>query len=266
LDSLACQEFLRTGIIYEDRTFHSEVRKLGPASVFRFVRGELSTQERYWQISDVTPEALDGRQAVEALASTLCKGAQQIERHFKRPVCDLTGGYDSRAVAAAFLMGKVPFSTTVSGPENSADVIISKGIAGMLGLPHSHAHPSHDIGFEQAKQAFVYTDGEYDLVDYARILKVHQNLSDRFDISINGSFGEVARGYWWELLWPHAGARSPVDSTKLANLRYASTPNDASIFNPESKLDLTKHFKGIIDRTNKSITHLPNTMQMDHAY
>ena len=102
--------------------------------MFRFVHGELSTEERYWQISDVTPEALDGRQAVEALATTLCKGAQKIERQFKRPVCDLTGGYDSRAVVAAFLMGKVSFWTTVSGPENSADVIISKGIAGMSGF------------------------------------------------------------------------------------------------------------------------------------
>src|SRR5690348_8429396 len=48
LDPVACQEFVHTGIIYEDRTIYKEVRKLGPASVVRFAVGALKGQSRYW--------------------------------------------------------------------------------------------------------------------------------------------------------------------------------------------------------------------------
>src|SRR5438552_2428561 len=36
LDPIGCQEFLRTGVIYQDRTLYKGVRKLGPARVFCF--------------------------------------------------------------------------------------------------------------------------------------------------------------------------------------------------------------------------------------
>ncbi len=38
LDPVGCQEFLYTGVIYEDRTIYREVRKLGPASIFTIFR------------------------------------------------------------------------------------------------------------------------------------------------------------------------------------------------------------------------------------
>src|SRR5467141_2502296 len=67
LDPDACQEFLNTGVIYEDRTLHQEVRKLEPASVFRFTEGGRQSQEHYWSIAELAPESIAGQDAVEAL-------------------------------------------------------------------------------------------------------------------------------------------------------------------------------------------------------
>ena len=53
LDSVGCQEFLYTGIIYEDRTCEQEVRKLGPATVYRFADGKQQSEERYWLATDL---------------------------------------------------------------------------------------------------------------------------------------------------------------------------------------------------------------------
>ena len=105
------------------------------------------------------------------------------------------------------LSGGVRFSVTVSGPEESADVQISRQLAKLAGLSHSHSCPPPMFALSDFRDALWLTHGEYDVVDYARILATHRALSGRFDISLNGSFGEVARGYWWELLFPHAGAR-----------------------------------------------------------
>ena len=266
LDPVGCQEFLCTGIIYEDRTFYQEVHKLEPASVFRFAKGTLVSRQRYWQITDIVPESLDGQFAVRRLGETLMGTAQKVGRIFTRPVCDLTGGYDSRALVSAFLSSGVKFTTVVSGPADSPDVMVSRSLAQVIGLPHLHIEPPGSISLDYIRQALGLTDGEYDLVEYARILRIHRILSEQFDISINGSFGELARGYWWELLFPHTGAYRKLDSQKLAKLRYAAQSFDASLFPPETKLDLVSHFADVIERTNRGLSQFPNTLQMDHVY
>lgn len=267
LDPVGCQEFLCTGIVYEDRTFYREVHKLGPSTVFWFVEGALKAERRYWQITNIAPESLDGQTAVKALGETLIHAAQRVGRLFALPVCDLTGGYDSRALVTAFLTAGVQFATTVSGPATSPDVIISRDLAQVAGLLHLHLVAQQEpASFNQAKKALPLTDGEYDLVEYARVLEVHRTLSEHFDISVNGSFGEVARGHWWDLLFPRTGERCKLDAQRLAKLRYAAQSFDASLFPPETRLDLVSHFCNVIERTNAGLFRLPNTLQMDHAY
>src|SRR5262249_29506645 len=157
-------------------------------------------------------------EAVEKLGDTLSQTAQRIGQAFASPVCDLTGGYDSRALVAAFQTAGVRFATTVSGPEESADGQVSRQLAKLFGVTHLRHEAPAVISFDTARRSFALTDGEYDLLEYSRIAYVHQNLSQQFDISLNGSFGEVARGYWWELLFPHAGERRPLDVRQLARL------------------------------------------------
>jgi hypothetical protein len=266
LDLTACQEFFCTGIIYEDRTCHYEVRKLAPATIFHFVEGKKRSSETYWQAADAKPESRGGEEAVEALWDATMRAAKRIHSIYPNPVCDLTGGYDSRALVAAFLGAGVRFTTAVSGSDDSADVRISRGLAQRLGLASLHSEPLKNVSFEQVLPCLPMTDGEYDLVNYAEIREIHKGLSQQFDISINGSFGEVARGYWWELLFPRIGARSPLDAHKVAQRRYAAQRCDSSIFPAAARTDLADHFAGVIERTNAGLTEMPNTFQMDNAY
>ena len=59
-------------------------------------------QEQYWNISSLTPEALTASEAIDVLWENLTFAVARISQRFDRVVCDLTGGYDSRAIAAAF--------------------------------------------------------------------------------------------------------------------------------------------------------------------
>jgi hypothetical protein len=266
LDGVGCQEFLGTGIIYEDRTCYQDVRKLGPASVFRFAVGSEKAPQRYWRAADLNPESMEGEAAIDGLWDRMTSSAKGVRQLYANPVCDLTGGYDSRAIVAAFLGGGARCATVVSGPSDSADVLISHSLAQMLGLPHLHNEPQQQISFDQVRASLALTDGEYDLTEYARIGEVHRRLSERFEISINGSFGEVARGYWWELLFPRIGARRQLNARKVAQRRYAAQRWDSSMFPPEVRLDLVDHFTDVIERTNEGLFNFPNTFQMDHAY
>ena len=97
------------------------------------------------------------------------------------------------------------FETTVSGAPTSPDVVVAQGLAGITGQPHHPVAVNPQISFAQLQKALAVTDGEIDLVEYGRnVLPVHERTARQYDISLNGSFGEIARGYWWELLLPPA--------------------------------------------------------------
>jgi len=136
----------------------------------------------------------------------------------------------------------------------------------MLGLPNLHNPRLEQISLEQLQGSLPLTDGECSLVEYAAIRENHRKLSQQFDISINGSFGEVARGYWWELLFPRIGARGALDARKLAARRYAAQGWDPSMIPTKARIDLVDHFTGVINRANAGLSSFPNTFLMDHAY
>ncbi len=266
IDPVACQEFLCTGVVYEDRTLFKEIRKLQPSSCYRFRNGELQTTRRYWYVSKLDPDSLKGPEATEAFADSLVCAGRKIGATCRKVVCDLTGGYDSRLLVAGLLKAGLSFSTVVTGRPESRDVVVSRGLAGIAGLPHLHLNPGPVDSYRQLHDALQVTDGEYDLVEYARVREVHHRLSQDFDISLNGSFGEVARGYWWELLMPHTGARRPLDTARIARLRFATGNYDTSLFPSNTRLNLASHFKEVIDRANTGLAGLPNSVQLDNVY
>lgn len=266
LDAVACQEFVRIGVIYEDRTLYREVRKLGPATVFKFAQGALQAQQRYWEMGEIAERRLNANDAAAALWDTSIAAARKIAGSSGRIVCDLTGGYDSRALAGVLLGAGVDFSTTVSGAPESADVRVSRELAQLTGLPHEVQAPGEAISFQHLNDALTLTDGEYDIVEYARIMQIHRRLMQRFDISLNGSFGEVARGYWWELLFPRIGAREPLHADLLARKRFAATDQGAALFTSQVRVNLDDHFTAVIARLNAGLSAAPNTLQMDHTY
>ena len=265
LDPVACQEFLGMGIIYEDRSFYREIKKLPPASVITFKEGVEVQRRVYWNPPQLAPESLDPQQATEQLWAEAARAATKVRNAFEHVVCDLTGGYDSRAIAAAFLGAAASITTTVSGPAGSADVRVSTALAQRIGTRHLHFPPQGEPSFPEMQTAVRMTDGEYDVAEYSSIARIHRQLAQQFQISINGSFGEVARGYWWELLFPRIGARTPLDRHKLSARRYAwHSSND--LFRPEFKLKLVEHMAAVIERATADLAGAPNTFQMDVAY
>jgi len=266
LDPVACQEFLCTGVMYEDRTFYKEVRKLTPASVLSYYDGKKKEGCAYWHAKDLVPESLDGNEALEIVSQNLLRVVKTIGKIFPKPVCDLTGGYDSRSVVAAFLSAKVPFQTTVTGSPDSGDVKVSKAISDKFELPHWPMSAGHLSTFDDLKQILWLTDGEYDIIEYAKIFQVHRALMNRYDVSVNGSFGEVARGYWWELLFPNPAEVGKLNGDLIARKRYTVQMYDENLFDQPQRLDLCNHFGEVIERTNAGLWNFPKSFQMDHAY
>jgi hypothetical protein len=266
LDQASCQEFLNLGVIYEDRTLFSSIRKLRPASIYCFTSGRLSSVEQYWCVTSLRLESYNGDTGAEALWEKLRIAASRVAKLFPRTVCDLTGGYDSRAMVSSFLASGLAPHTVVSGAPESGDVQVSTELARSAGLQHRHMAYKANTTVAGLQRALQFTDGEYDVVEYESILGIHSNLSIEFDASCNGSFGEVARGFWWEVLWPHTGKKAPLDAMRVARLRYATGPFRGDLFPLTDHLDIVTHLRDVINRTGGNRTGIPNTSLMDQIY
>ena len=266
LDPVAVHEFIATGIVFEDRTLFRDVRKLPPASVATFCCDGKYTVEQDWTPSEIRAESLGCNEAADAVHAALTRVLRALPETRQPLVSDLTGGYDSRLLLAGLLDAAIPFETTVSGSETLPDVIVAQHIAQAFGIRHGRIAPGTELDGESFQSAVRMTDGEYDAFDYARILRVHRELSSRYAMSLNGSFGELARGYWWELLWPRLGKKVPLDVGKIARKRFAALPYDKSIFTGAARLSLEKHMTEVLERAREPARNLPNTTQLDWIY
>jgi asparagine synthase (glutamine-hydrolysing) len=265
LDPLAVHEFVATGIIFEDRSLWQDIRKIGPSTVLTIdVSGV--RENRYWIFAEVASEALSLDQASERTHRALVDVLKALPAGEQPLVSDLTGGYDSRFLLAGLLEAQCTFETTVSGSAGHPDVQVAGRIASEFGLRHGHIEAKPLPTPEEFDTALRMTDGEYDAFDFARILQIHRRLGAEHSMSLNGSFGELARGYWWELLWPKLGERQPLDVGMVARKRFAAIGYDKLIFAPAAQLDLAAHMAEVARRVIQPIVGFPNTTQMDCVY
>ena len=268
-DTVSWREFLATGTVFEQRTLFRGMEKLPPARVLLLRDGCERWARTYWSPATAMYDRAPFRGDVPALAAALEKAVDTIGRNFPRPVMDLTGGFDSRVLLAALLRSGQDFATVVNGDAGDADVQTAGLIAGAFGLQHTHqtvAPESPAEWWERAKASLPLCDGEYDVLLYARPYTAHTRLAQRFQISINGSNGELIKGYWWELLLPFIGSRGHFDEREVAAKRFvfAGEPRALFAFRPDE--DLADHFAGVIRRANARLSDYPNTAKMDNVY
>lgn len=267
LDDVGLHEFVATGVIYERRSLWSEVEKLPPASILEIDRGATRIHEQqYWRFADIQAETLGLEAAADATHAAIVETLRPIGRASPDVVADLTGGYDSRILLCGLLSSGIRFDNTVSGPRESADFVTAARICKSLGTQLLHTDPAPMVGTELVKDAIRLTDGECDVFDTARILFTHRPASQKFDVSLNGSFGELARGYWWELLWPNLASAKPLDVGMVARRRFAAAPYETIIFAPNTVQPLVQHMSEVANRAIADLRHLPNTSQMDALY
>lgn len=265
-DPVSVHEFIATGNVYEDRTLFANVHKLFPAAVTTFFADGRFAVEHYWKMTDVATESLSCADAADAMQAAIVRVLGVLPENDRPIVSDLTGGYDSRLLMAGLLSAGVSFETTVTGLENHQDVLVAERIAKEFGIPHSSLLPAQGCNKDIFESAVRLSDGECDAFDYTNILQTHRYLSGRFSMSLNGSFGELARGYWWELLWPSLAKNKPLDVAMLARKRFAAVPYNHRVLAGEARFDLTEHMTEVLGRAVSKAQGLPNTSQLDWVY
>jgi hypothetical protein len=264
LDPIGAYEFITTGIIYEDRSLWAGIRKLPPAAIVDIAQGS-STVTHYWTFRDAltTPLSLDD--AADSLTTAMSLTLKQIGVSHQPVLADLTGGYDSRLLLLGLLDSGIRFANTVVGRENLPDVVTARQIADRLNLSLTVQQEPDRVDAASFDSALRLCDGEFNVFEYANIQRNQAPFVANHGASLNGSFGEVARGYWWELLWPKLNTRTPLDANMLARKRFAAIPF-IEVFNKPPVDSLAMHLAGVVRRTIEPVQDLTLASQMDCVY
>jgi asparagine synthase (glutamine-hydrolysing) len=269
LDPVAAREFLGTGSVFEERSLFAGVEKLEAATVYRFRGSELVSRSRWFEIERLFYDAASRRGDVPSIADGLGQAMRTVLSAFARPLFDLTGGYDTRNVlGTALRIGARP-PTLVVGPPDHPDVIAANRIGRELGLDHRHCVPGRDYpmpSFPDLERAARLSDGECNVLDYVHVAAVQFHTAGEHDVNVNGSYGELCRGYWWDPLLPRLGARGAFDDHLFARRRFAADSWADRMTQGRFQDSLEDHFAGVIARANRQLEKFPNTANADNAY
>ena len=137
-DSLGVSTFLVLDWVAGDRTLRPSVHTVPGAQHWTWTAGQRGwTKRRYWHYADADPPAslVDDAFVAEVGGGIgrFCARAAEINGTINAP---LTGGKDSRMLAAILMAAGVPARYWTKGVSESSDVQIALALADHYGLPH----------------------------------------------------------------------------------------------------------------------------------
>ena len=247
LDSV--REFLAKGTVFDQRSLFSRVHKFAPGAVHHLRPGGMDTTPLAPLFH---PPIHDTHRLVATYSEAITESTSRVFSAYPNPILDLTGGFDSRLLLASMLETRPAseIATVVVGTATDRDVLVASAIARKFGLRHQHIEPvqTRDISDTALWNSALLSDAGFDVLEYAKIMHVHERLSQDFDASINGSGGGIMRDEWLQVFdRPYLPMR-PWNSMRLAARRFATDAWAEHIIEPAPQDSLAEHFSRLIDK------------------
>ncbi|MFW6061701.1 MAG: asparagine synthase-related protein [Planctomycetota bacterium] len=202
-DPVGVSMFLSQGWVWKDRTLREGVRVVRGGEHWRFGRGNSQpTVVKYAGPATLAPRRKQRlrREQLETLADRLARPCEFLGQHVGQLRCPLTGGRDSRLVAALLARRDAPVTFNTSGEPDSEDVQIAAQVARAMHRPHEVRPNRADNVVEQweryCRRTVEQGDGMISLWLIRGIQEQPQTVSAR-QLSLSGMGGEVARGYYY---------------------------------------------------------------------
>ncbi|WP_283139114.1 asparagine synthase C-terminal domain-containing protein [Rhizohabitans arisaemae] len=229
-DVLALQSMIRQGYFVSDETPFRGVRAVPPGGGVHIENGRRTLLSPGLPTAEPVG-ARQRRTQVAELAAALIDSVAPL-RSAGAPVrLALTGGRDSRLIAALLHAAKVPFQATTYGLEDSPDVAIARLVATRLGIEHQVVAPTQA---EHEREIVV----AHPLDRTLDVLRVCEGMSSAYESIVgyepysgkpttSGQSGEILRGGF---LCGMSSIAPPALERKVHDLFL----NDAELFTQEA--------------------------------
>lgn len=206
LDPLGVSLFLSFGWPGADRTLRRDIRIIPGGQYWAWQKDAVAPrQQSYFAPSNLAgqPHRTLTPSYFERLADDLMQLCRSLSQSFDDIRCPLTGGRDSRLLAALLIRAGLPAQYFTAGDPSCSDVKIGTLVAKTFNLPHEVIPITasdvikkwDDICWRYVRQS----DGMNSFWEVATVLNMPPQIA-RLDLGLWGAGGEIARGYYNE---PH---------------------------------------------------------------
>jgi len=161
IDHEAVANFFAFGrILVEKKTFFKRIKVMPPASIIKWSKGKIS-QKRYWDLQykeEYDPD-LTEEYYVNTLVKLWRKAAKRRTKGKHRFGVFLSGGIDSRAIAAGVADAHNPIHAFTYGVKGTDELTIAKKVVEKLGIEHEFIELRSDYLTSFAEKGVYLTDG-----------------------------------------------------------------------------------------------------------
>ncbi len=214
------RSFINVGYCLDKFTIFEDIELLRPALLLKYSMADGSCQERrYWTWSDVGVSYTDFHVAVDAGIEALELAIRRSIGSSERVGFGLSGGLDSRFIAAETVsqVGTDRCLAYTFGNSRAFDVEIAKRVACELGVRHKitdfSSFSQEDLS--NRMQWIWASDGELDVMHMHGVQVMSDNRSNA-DINVNGYLGDVIFG--GSYLVDHVSSEHILGSSKKSEL------------------------------------------------
>ena len=196
LEKNAVPEFFAFSFLLGDKTFFKGVNRLKPATVLTYdIKTDKLALLRYWDFKAKKPDPN------KSLEDHVCEFSKLMKHAVENAVQDrdevgifLSGGLDSRIIAAFASQTKTPAITFTFGTKNCLERKIAAEIAENLGLENIFYEIPSDLIKEYAKKV-VYRSGGLIRIRDCHFIAWLEHVRKKVDTVLLGTFGG-------DLVWP----------------------------------------------------------------
>ncbi|MER7128617.1 asparagine synthase-related protein [Streptosporangium saharense] len=198
-DLTALESMVRAGYFLSDETPFHGVGALPPAAEIGVVGGRRTVTEIPLPEARATPTSKRAARAqIDELADALLAAVRPLRNTVEPVRLSLTGGRDSRLLAALLHRADIPFVTATSGHDDSPDVVLAGRVAQALGVRHSVARPKRSDDGTELVVPHPHVRGHNVLFACEGMISAYENIpvAVRFDPTprMSGHGGEILRG------------------------------------------------------------------------
>jgi hypothetical protein len=226
-DPAALLEYVTHGGIFGGRTFLPLVRELGAQEILHLTRSAVGTPAVQIVTKDLRePDSIEPEFLIDyfdQLAASL-KGL--------RVSLDVTGGFDSRLIAALLSRYGLPFEAAMSGEPDSPDVLLAREVAGALGVPFFATHQDLDRLEAELPQIVLDGGGLTDVYKFHRDRQIALGrLARGIEVFLHGGAGALYKDFFVHHEFPLYGRRK-ASLERFYDLRVAPIGLPAALLAP----------------------------------
>jgi len=259
-DPLGTLEFFLYGSHFRELTWLDGCVRLEPATILT-ADADGVRQEQYWTYRYGGGVKLDQETCFTRFSVLLDRAVERSMRSQSHRIgLFLSGGYDSRSVAAAIRPEHLPIPALTFGHPDSRDMRFASLLSARLGLAHEAVPDAKEYLYRNCHRIIWRTEG-MSLFSHTTSIQNHAFIKARMDIILTGFLGEFSGSHTWPALLLARG-RESARAAIHARMTQSRLLPVSRIFR---KSVLESAVPAVRERFDKAYDSLPNEHPMDLA-